>query len=295
MKEKIHILILGAKGMLGHKLTQVLSEQYKIYATLRNSHITALKSSPQVHFIENITVDNIDSIIHALKSSKPQFIINCIGIVKQHTAAKDPISSISINALFPHRLAQICQAANIRLIHISTDCVFSGNQGNYRETDFPDADDLYGRTKLLGEVDTEGCLTIRTSIIGRELESTHGLIEWFLSQENKTVKGYQKAIFSGFTTLALANIISTIINEFPQLSGLYHVASEPISKYELLNLVKQIYQVSINIEPDDSVNCDRSLNSEKFRQATGILPPSWPNMIQQMYQDSTPYNQLRGN
>lgn len=281
--------------MLGHKLTQVLSEQYEIYATLRSHHKNALEYSKKVHFIENISVENIDSIIQAIKISKPQWIINCIGIVKQHTAAKDSISSISINSLFPHRLAQICQAANIRLIHISTDCVFSGNQGNYRETDFPDADDLYGRTKLLGEVNTEGCLTIRTSIIGRELESSHGLIEWFLSQENKTVKGYQKAIFSGFTTLALADIISTIITDFPQLSGLYHVASDPISKYDLLNLVKQIYQVKIDIEPDDMLNCDRSLNSEKFRQATGILSPSWSAMIEKMYQDITPYNQLRGN
>ena len=281
--------------MLGHKLTQVLSEQYEIYATLRSHHKNALEYSKKVHFIENISVENIDSIIQAIKISKPQWIINCIGIVKQHTAAKDSISSISINSLFPHRLAQICQAANIRLIHISTDCVFSGNQGNYRETDFPDADDLYGRTKLLGEVNTEGCLTIRTSIIGRELESSHGLIEWFLSQEGKTVKGYQKAIFSGFTTLALADIISTIITDFPQLSGLYHVASDPISKYDLLNLVKQIYQVKIDIEPDDMLNCDRSLNSEKFRQATGILSPSWSAMIEKMYQDITPYNQLRGN
>jgi len=294
MLKPINVLILGANGMLGHKLAQVLSKQYQIYVTSRSYPKKQITFLDAVNFIDNVSAENIDSIIQSIKISKPQCVINCIGIVKQQKLAKDPLSSISVNSLFPHRLAQICQAANIRLIHISTDCVFSGSQGNYRETDFPDADDLYGRTKLLGEVGGEACLTIRTSIIGRELESSHGLIEWFLAQQGKTIKGYQKAIFSGFTTLALANIISTLITDFLHLSGLYHVASEPISKYDLLNLVKQVYQVSVNIEPDNSVKCDRSLNPEKFKQATDIHIPSWQTMIQQMYQDTTPYNQLRG-
>lgn len=292
------LLILGANGMLGHKLTQILSEQHHLYATLRcckKNVLNILKHAQKVHLIENISIDNIDGVIQAINISKPQCIINCIGIIKQQNTSKDAVASITINSLFPHRLAQICQVASIRLIHISTDCVFSGRQGNYREIDVPDADDIYGRTKLLGEVSTGGCLTIRTSIIGRELETSHGLIEWFLSQEGKTIKGYKNTIFSGFTTLALAEIISKIIIDFPELSGLYHVSSTPISKYNLLNLVKQAYNLNIEIEPDESTNCDRSLQSERFREATGLLPPFWSAMIEQMCRDMTPYILLRNN
>ena len=181
----------------------------------------------------------------------------------------------------------------MRLIHISTDCVFSGRKGNYREGDVPDAEDLYGRTKLLGEVSDEGCLTIRTSMIGRELETSNGLIEWFLSQEDKTISGYKKSVFSGFTTNALAEIIAGIITKNPELHGVWHVASEPISKFELLSLVKQVYGLNIRIEPDETVVCDRSLNSERFRKVTGFVPPTWHDMIEQMYRDSTPYSKLR--
>ncbi len=292
---KVKILILGGYGMLGHKLVQVLSERFEVYTTIRSKKIYYSESLvfKKVYFLENTSVESFDSIINAIKIVKPQLIVNCIGVIKQRSAAKDPITSITINSLFPHRLLQLCQAADIRLIHISTDCVFSGRQGNYLETDIPDAEDLYGRTKLLGEPNTPGCLTIRTSIIGRELESSHGLIEWFLSQEKQKIKGYKKAIFSGFTTLALAEILSKIVTDFPQLSGLYHVASYPISKYDLLNLVKQTYGLNIEIDADEMIKCDRSLNSEKFREATGILVPEWPALIEQMYQDPTPYSQLR--
>ena len=289
------ILILGGHGMLGHKLVQVLSERFEVYTTIRSKK-KYYSESPvfqKVYFLENTFVESFDSIINAIKTVKPQFIINCIGVIKQRSAAKDPITSITINSLFPNRLLQLCQAANIQLIHISTDCVFSGRKGNYLEADIPDAEDLYGRTKLLGEPNAPGCLTIRTSIIGRELESSHGLIEWFLSQEKQKIKGYKKAIFSGFTTIALAEILSKVVTDFPQLSGLYHVSSAPISKYNLLSLVKQIYGLNIEIDADETIKCDRSLNSEKFRQATGILIPEWSTLVEQMYQDLTPYSQLR--
>jgi dTDP-4-dehydrorhamnose reductase len=242
----------------------------------------------------NVSVENFDSIMRAIALAKPQYVVNCIGIVKQQLAAKDPLPSISVNALFPHRLAQVCQAAGIRLIHISTDCVFSGRKGNYLETDVADAEDLYGRTKLLGEVGGEGCLTLRTSIIGREFTTSYGLIDWFLSQEGKSIRGYKKAIFSGFTTNALAEIITQIITQHSDLQGIWHVAAEPINKFELLSLVKEIYRLNIQIEPDEVFLCDRSLNSDRFRQATGFVPPSWQDMIEQMYQDPTPYSKLRG-
>ena len=290
------ILVLGATGMLGHKLMQVLSHRFKVTGTVRGP-ATIYADHPvlrQMSLLGDVRVENFDSVVHALATARPVVVINCIGIVKQLPAARDPLLSITINALLPHRLARLCQAADIRLIHISTDCVFSGRQGNYRESDVPHPEDLYGRTKFLGEVSYDGCLTLRTSMIGRELETSHGLLEWFLSQEGKTIRGYKRAIFSGLTTNALAEIMAQIITDHPDMQGVWHVASEPISKFELLSLVKQVYGLDIQIEPDETVVVDRSLNAERFRQATGFVPPSWSDMIEQMYRDSTPYSELRG-
>jgi len=242
----------------------------------------------------NIIADNLEAMHIAIDKINPEVIINCIGIVKQLPAAQDPLQSISINALFPHQLAQICRKKNIRLIHMSTDCVFSGHKGNYSETDTSDAEDLYGKTKYLGEVNYPGCLTIRTSIIGRELETKHGLIEWFLSQEGKTVSGYRNAIFSGLTTNALSKIIAEILADHPHLSGVYQIASEPISKYDLLNLVIKTYNMKIRIDPDETIINNRSLNPEKFKKETNIKIPSWEYMIEEMYRDPTPYAMFRG-
>ena len=214
--------------------------------------------------------------------------------MKQLPAAQNRLASISINALFPHQLAKICCNRNIRFIHVSTDCVFSGKRGCYTEDDLSDADDLYGKTKFLGEVDYPGCLTLRTSIIGRELESSHGLIEWFLSQEGKTVYGYKKAIFSGLTTNAFSGIIGRIISDCPELRGVVQVASIPISKFDLLTLVKKTYGMNIDIRPDEMVINNRSLNADKFRKETNIKIPSWEYMIDEMYRDPTQYNILRG-
>jgi len=291
----LKILILGATGMLGHKLMQVLSQQHTVTGTIRGnaSDLTDYPVFSGLDIIGNISADNLAGIQQVISQKNPDVIINCIGIVKQLPAAQDSLQSISINALFPHHLAKICQQTNIRLIHMSTDCVFSGRKGNYTENDPSDADDLYGKTKFLGEVNYSGCLTIRTSIIGRELCTSHGLIEWFLSQEGKTVPGYKKAIFSGLTTLALSEIISTIISDYPDLHGIRQIASEPISKYDLLNLVKKTYGMTITIEPDETVINNRSLNADKFKMETNIKIPSWEYMIDQMYRDTTPYNQLR--
>ena len=291
----MNILVLGATGMLGHKLMQVLSHQFEVTGTVRDSEAlyTDHLILRQMPLLGGVRAEDFDSVVHALASTRPDAVVNCIGIVKQLPEAKDALLSITVNALFPHRLARFCQAAGIRLIHISTDCVFSGRKGNYVESDTADAEDLYGRTKLLGEVDYDDCLTLRTSIIGRELATSHGLIEWFLSQEGKTVHGYKRGIFSGFTTNALAETIAQIITDQPDMQGVWQVASEPINKFELLSLVKQIYGLVIEIEPDERVVCDRSLNADRFRGTTGFVPPAWSDMIDQMYRDSTPYAELR--
>lgn len=288
------ILILGATGMLGHKLMQVLSKRFDTIGTVRGDALR-YKRHPilgDMPLLGDVQAENFDSVIKAVALARPDIIINCIGIIKQHPDAKDPPKSIAINALFPHRLSILCQASDARLIHISTDCVFSGKRGNYLEEDTPDPEDLYGLTKLLGEVTYPGCLTIRTSMIGRELKGRFGLIEWFLSQKNKSVNGFSHAIYSGFTTQVLADLIGNIIKEHPEFSGLWHISSDPISKYDLLNIVNRKLRLEISIRTDEDFRSDRSLNSAKFRDATGFRPPSWEEMVEQMANDPTPYDKL---
>lgn len=272
------VLVLGASGMLGHKMVQVLSNDMKTFGTTRSA-----STSPDI--VGSVRAEDMGSIQNAIKQTTPDVIINCIGIVKQLPEANDPFISISVNSLFPHQLARICKQNDIRLIHISSDCVFSGKCGFYSEDDQSDAEDLYGRTKYLGEVYYPNCLTLRTSIIGRELHSKNGLLEWVLSNENKNVSGYTDAIFSGLTTLELSRIIGKIITSFPELEGLYQVASKPISKYELLNIIKSEYDLNIMIEPNNTVKNNRSLNPSKFLQKTGVVLPSWQYMIKNMRKD----------
>jgi len=291
----MRVLILGGSGMLGHKLWQVFNDQFETYVTLRlwlNSYKGYGIFDP-ARAIDSVHAENFDSVVLAVDAVRPLVVVNCIGIVKQAESAKDPLVTIEINSLFPHRLARFCQEKGIRLIHISTDCVFSGRKGNYVENDVADADDLYGRTKFLGELSYRRSLTLRTSMIGRELKSSYGLIEWFLRQEGKTVDGYARAIFSGFTTIRLAEIIARIIKEQPDMEGVWHLASEPISKFDLLSIVKQVYQLKIQITRDETVVCDRSLNADRFRKVTGFAEPSWHDMIERMYLDKTPYSELR--
>lgn len=281
--------------MLGHKLWQVLNERFDVHVTLRQSlrpdNHYRIFDAARVH--GNVVVQDFDSVVRAVAAVRPGVVVNCIGIVKQDAASKDPLTSILVNALLPHRLAELCHATGTRLIHISTDCVFSGRKGNYGERDVPDAEDIYGRTKLLGEVTNGDCLTLRTSMIGRELSGSHGLLEWFLSQEGKSIRGYKRAIFSGFTTKALSEIIARVIAEQPHLRGLWHVASDPISKFDLLTLLRQVFGLNIQIEPEEEFECDRSLNGDRFCQATGFRPPAWPDMIEQMGLDTTSYTELR--
>jgi dTDP-4-dehydrorhamnose reductase len=283
------ILILGGTGMLGHVLLRYLSEHsgYDVYASARN--LTGL----QKHFSQNIfhrfRMDPVDahyfdSVIRALASIQPDIVINCIGIIKQLPSSSDPLTAITVNAQLPHRISLICRTAGARLIHISTDCVFNGKKGMYKEKDESDAEDLYGRTKYLGELSYQHCVTLRTSIIGHELKGRYGLIEWFLAQ-NEKVHGFRKAIYSGFPTIEIARIVHDYVLPNPGLSGIYHVSSAPISKYELLRLTAQKYDKEIEIEPDDDFMVDRSLDSSAFREATGYRPPAWDNLIDMMYRD----------
>ena len=291
----MRVLILGGGGMLGHKLWQVYRNRFDMWVTVRSSYRAYAKYNlfdPQ-RLLGGIDVVDFDTVVRALATVQPDVVINCTGIIKQLTAAKDPIVSLTINSLFPHRLTLLCQASGARLIHISTDCVFSGCKGMYTEDEISDAEDLYGRTKFLGEVDGPSCLTLRTSIIGRELQTTNGLVEWFLTNRGGRVHGYNRAIYSGFTTLAMSEIIANVIEHHPELSGVYHVSSEPINKYDLLCLLRDAYGLQIEIEPYPEVQIDRSLDSSRFRAATNFTPPSWSDMIKAMAEDSTPYDEWR--
>jgi dTDP-4-dehydrorhamnose reductase len=284
-------LILGGGGMLGHKLWQTASGRFEAYATvhagLHRSCADGVLDPRRT--IEHVAADRLDSVAGALDAARPDVVVNCIGIVKQRADAGDPITSITVNALFPHQLADLCRQRGARLIQVSTDCVFSGRDGRYKETDPPDPDDLYGRSKLLGEVSGEGCLTVRSSMIGRELGTDRGLVEWALSQRGRAVRGFRRAIFSGLTTLALSRIICDIAERHAELHGVWHVAAAPISKLDLLYLIRDMYSLDLMIEPADQPAIDRSLDGARFRAATGWSAPNWPEMIREMADDPTPY------
>jgi dTDP-4-dehydrorhamnose reductase len=288
-------LILGGSGMLGHKLWQTCAPRFDTFVTFRRSadFYRRFGIFDESRSLGGVSAEDLNSVREVMTQLQPDVVINCIGIVKQDAAAKDSVASITVNALFPQRLAELCRTAGTRLIHLSTDCVFSGRTGNYDESVKPDADDLYGRTKLLGEVGGEGCLTIRTSMIGRELSGAQGLVEWFLGRRGERVQGFRQAIFSGLTTLALSELLANVVEQHSNLSGTWHVAAERINKLDLLSLVRDAYESDVEIEPDDSFVCDRSLNGERFSKETGITAPPWPEMIERMRADSTPYDELR--
>lgn len=291
----MRVLILGISGMLGHKLWQACGDRFETWGTVRSGYdkYARFRLFDPGRILGGVDASDFGTVVRAIETVQPDVVVNAIGIVKQLPSAQDPIASIEVNSLFPHRLARFCQARGARLIHISTDCVFSGRKGMYKEENQPDAGDLYGRSKLLGEITGTNCLTLRTSLVGRELETSHGLVEWFLGNRGGTVQGYTNAIFSGFPTLILAGIIANVIEHHPGLSGLYHVSSDPISKYQLLCMLRDAYHIPVDIEPFPNVSLDRSLDSSRFRAGTGYQPPSWQDMVRAMADDPTPYNAWR--
>jgi dTDP-4-dehydrorhamnose reductase len=282
----MRILILGGDGMLGHRLLRHLGKRHEVLVTLRQP--LAAYAAFGLFTAENsragVDVRDDAALKRILNDFHPAAIVNAAGIVKQRTTPNESIANIEINALLPHRVSLLSKDFGARLLHFSTDCVFSGTTGNYTETGRTDPDDLYGRTKLVGEVADSGCITLRTSIIGRELSRKKGLLEWFLAQRG-VVHGYRLAIYSGFTTHEMARIVEKILVERPQASGVYHVSSEPISKYHLLCLIRDKLGLPITVLPDDTVRCNRSLDSTHFRNEFGYSPPSWDKMIEELAQN----------
>jgi dTDP-4-dehydrorhamnose reductase len=285
--KKQRVVVLGATGMLGNAVLRFFANKpdYEVYGTLRNwSAILEFQKMGLVsHLVPGVDVESLDSLTRMFATVQPDIVINCVGIVKQLADANDPLIALPINALLPHRLARLAKVAGARLIHMSTDCVFSGAKGNYVESDFPDANDLYGRSKLFGEVDYPNAITLRTSIIGHELTGNRSLIDWFLSQAGE-VQGYKNAIFSGLPTVEIARIIHDHVIPNPDMHGLYHVSAAPINKFDLLSLVAKEYGKEISIRPIDAFVIDRSLNSDRFRQATGFAPAPWSELIHRMHE-----------
>ncbi|MCU8093303.1 SDR family oxidoreductase [Shewanella sp. SM20] len=281
------VLILGATGMLGYSLFANLNEQENltVFGTVR--YLKGKEDFFQSYneqLISNIDVYDLHSLESAISQVKPDVVINCIGLIKQHSISKQHIDAVKINALLPHELANLCDRFNARLIHFSTDCVFTGEKGLYTEEDLPDARDLYGKSKCLGEVSYGNHLTLRTSIIGHELNSSVSLVDWFLSQQG-SIKGFSKAVFSGLPTCYIAKLLVDTILPNPELSGLYHLSLDPIDKFTLLNLVAKVYEKEIEINESAELVIDRSLDSTRFRAATHFQPPVWADLIQYMHKD----------
>ena len=280
------VLILGVTGMLGSALHQVFAPDpgLETWGTLR--HAAALRffaARDHARLLPGVDIEDQDALVSSLHRVRPDVVINAVGVVKQLAVANDPLTVLPANAIFPHRLAGLCDLAGARLIHISTDCVFSGRKGNYKESDVSDAEDLYGKSKYLGEVhDRANVITLRTSGIGHELNSRLGLLEWFLA-ETGPVRGYSQAIYSGLPWVELARVVRQHIFPRSDLRGLYHVSSDPISKLDLLRIIAQVYGKQIEIRPDDTVRIDRSLDSTRFRAATGYTPAAWPALVAAMH------------
>lgn len=286
----MRVLVLGGTGMLGHKLTQALSGKFEVFATRRNPALTFPTRGP-AHFLDGLDVSDAAALQACLARTRPDAVLNAVGIIKHVSGAFDRAETIDINALLPNRLAALCAARGARLIHFSTDCVFSGARdgargpNGYRESDPADARDLYGLSKLLGEPEGPGCLTLRTSIIGPELRAGHGLLEWFLMQGEATVSGYEHALFTGLPTIVLAELVAAILSDHPALEGLWHVAAAPISKYALLGLFRQAWGRPTRIEPNSQFYCDRRLDGSRFADVTGWQAGPWDQLVQRMRAD----------
>ena len=283
------ILILGGNGMIGHKLYQVISKKYpntwvlfkKKYELVQNNLLYK-----KDFVIDDFDVCDFSRLIQLLNNLKVDIIINAIGLTIRRNVYEIQSKSILINSVLPHVLNEWVISNDKRLIHFSTNCVFSGKDGFYNEESFVDSNDFYGRSKALGEIISTNSLTLRSSMIGRELENKTELLEWFLSNKNGTVSGYNKAIYSGITTNCMADFVVKIIENYPDMNGLYNVSSEKITKFDLLKLFNEYFDTNITIIPNNLFATNKALNSEKFFKKTGFIKPDWVDLIKDLVNDN---------
>lgn len=283
----MRILILGGTGMLGHILWKRLPLHFPdTYTTIHKGkqdyggdHLFAGS-----RVIDYIDVTDFSLLEGVLRGIKPDIVLNCIGLTKRRENTQAPVPSIVLNALFPHRLAKLTKDLGVRFIHFSTDCVFDGKTGNYKDESQTNAITLYGRTKALGEVRGSHILTLRSSFIGKELCKATELLEWFLSQKT-VVRGFKNAIYTGLTTLELYRVVEKLLLDYPDASGLYNLSSEPINKFDLLKLIGEKMHHDVEIIPDETFHCDRSLESTRFRKEFHYTPPAWTAMVEELSQE----------
>lgn len=281
--------------MLGHRVWLAADRRGPAWATVRAPMLTPALATvlPGDRAIVGVAADDLEGVSQAMDRARPDLVVNCVGVVKQADEASDPVPSIIVNSLFPHRLAALCRERGARLVHISTDCVFSGRRGSYGEDDLPDPVDLYGRSKLLGEAAGPGSLTVRTSFIGRELAGGRGLLEWFLSKRGGHAPGFTRAVFSGLTTAAAAEAVLDLGTGDRAIEGVVHLAGPPVDKYRLLVMLRDAYGIDVDVVPDESVVIDRSLNGAMLEARSGWRPPTWEAMIPELTADPFPYEQVR--
>lgn len=282
------VLVLGAQGMLGHMLVRVLSDRHEVSGSLTGRYESVgrlQKVLSKRACVESVDVTDFVAVTRAILDREPNVVVNCVGLIKHKMDRQSALKAIMVNSVFPHQLAKFCSDQQIRLIHFSTDCVFRGRPGLKQPSDVPDATDVYGMTKRLGEIDYGSALTLRTSFVGRQLSGNEELFEWILSQRGNSIKGFRRAVYSGLTTQALSNVVQRVIEEQGHLSGLFQVASAPISKFDLIMKFNEVLELGLTVEPDTSYECDRSLDGSEFQKVTGIEVPSWDTMLNNFVAD----------
>lgn len=286
----MRFLVLGKTGMLGRELFQQLqnhsNEDIEVFGTIRNVDKDSEMLRKNSRVINNFNVLSDAGLLNLLDDIKPNVILNCIGIVKQFGSEYPAKDYYYINSIVPRIIDHWCRLNSSIQITFSTDCVFSGNTGHYDLTDSPDATDVYGLSKALGEVLDSSTITVRTSIVGLEANSQRGLLEWFLDQPNKTnVTGYRKVWYSGLSTTYLAE---TIINEsfWKYRNGLVQIGGPRINKYDLLKIFKEIFCKDISVIPADEPILDRSFHSKKFYREIGQEQPAWKYLISHLRQNT---------
>jgi dTDP-4-dehydrorhamnose reductase len=290
----MRVLILGASGLIGHKLWQTLVDCFDCYAVLHRAreHFAWTRLYDSDCVIDAIDLTDFTRLNGLLSDLRPDVVLNAVGVTKRHLDETAPLKAILANAALPHALADWARRHGKRVFQFSTDCVFSGASGGYTEECEPDGTDIYGRSKALGELHGPGCLTLRTSFIGRELSARTELLEWFLAKQGQTIKGFTNAIYTGVSTHFLSQVVIQLIEAYPELNGLYQLAAPPITKFYLLCLARDAYGVQVEIQPEAGVVIDRSLNGRRFTEVTGIQVPSWEEMMYELAAEDQLYQSM---
>lgn len=284
------VLVVGANGLLGHSVVRELSPALDVWALTRqpatSSHLLARWLRID-RWIGGIDVRQDEELSQVLTRCRPQIVINCAGVIKQRLSS--PREMWRLNAEVPHRLAHLTHQVGARLIHVSTDCVFDGARGSNRECDHPNATDLYGMSKAAGEPKGEHVLTIRSSHVGFEVTPGPSLLSWVMSRRGNAVDGYVNAKYSGVSTPTFARALRMLVEMSHPLSGVFHLASGPITKSSLLEMLNSTMRLNLSIIPVAEPKIDRTLDARAFEARTGFRVPTWDDMVSEIAETRSDY------